>query len=439
MKKLGLVLFVLLSVSSYACSQILAAHEMNRIDSLIFLMKFEQVSQFIRMKDSEIKNINFSKEDFEEYEAIKSSLIKLIQLINSLNLRNDHDINLLIEQNKKFSSNYTENYVGQRAAEAYRKFLILSDQNEKIKALKYYQIARYFKNNHFIMNKKKIEKLLRFAETLYSQRKYSEAHKIIQVITPLIENYSVYSHYLEPYRFLKEKIENKVHSDRINKKFWGQTGINPYFSVISISVHSILIDKINEHTILESHYAPEISSAHYINIHPEDETLYAKQIRTNYTVGLSLDAKFKIQKRMQLGIRFGFGQYTRNFISENTWSFKYKVDYWSAELNGYYFLREEIGLRPYIGLGLGVSDFKPKATVVPGVVMNQLLEHVFYTLARENDTLQNMIIEFGTEYISSPRSKLLYKFSLPVYLYSKEPEYVGRINFGVRLSVGYAI
>ncbi len=162
----------------------------------------------------------------------------------------------------------------------------------------------------------------------------------------------------------------------------------------------------------------------------------AKELRTINSFNFSLSVAYLINKRTQISLGARFGKYSQIFITENEWELNHDITYNGAMFGVKYFFRDETGLRFYLSSGYNILFSTRKNMVISGQIFK--LKDT-YSIKGKDEILQRAMIGFGSEYISSPESNIVYGFSFPAYINLNSSDLISSVNYEVQIKLGYII
>ena len=352
------------------------------------------------------------KYDNYEYETYTSEELEVlfinIDFITTLDLNRMDEY---VSHYKTLAPQYYIEYVGDNAYKAYEKFLELSNQMVKTEALKYYYISLFFKIHHFNTVLTTARSIYTHANQLCSDLKFNEALDTIDNFT-IISGQNVKLMAIEDsLEFLRQDIfnqqieYNRLHKtgSRTYKIFIGimpSVQYNPAVSDVTIKIENAVT------SFLDRIYPTDTKEVHISNIPP--------------VIGfeLSLGINYSVLRKLMIGLDLGYAALSMNSdynesAYENQILYKFKLR--SIIFKPYikYSFREEIGLRPFISVGLGYQRIQYDDAVVGSHVSSPLpglptsrFDYGDFAAKSENRT--GAIFEIGVEYLTSTTTDLMF-------------------------------
>ena len=336
--------------------------------------------------------------DNYEYETYTSKELEVlfinIDFITTLDLNR---VDEYVSHYKTLAPQYYVEYVGDNAYKAYEKFLQLSNQIVKAEALKYYYISLFFKIHHFNRELTSARNTYTRANQLCSELKFDEA-------LDTLENFKMYSGQNEKLiaiedslEFLRNNIFNQhIEYNRLHKK--GLRTSNWFFGIIpSIKYYGAVSDV----TI-------KIDNAANAGINPSDfKEVHISKIPSAIAFDLSLGINYSLLRKLMIGLDFGYSTLSMSSDeNENAYADKifYEFKVRSTMFKPYikYLFSEEIGLCPFVTVGIGFQTIRYDDAVAGAFGT----DYGDFVIKSENRIGSSY--DIGVEYISSLSSRILF-------------------------------
>ncbi len=434
--KIAIFISILIAWSfSFSYAQvdlIITDQEISRLDSLMFIGYFDEVSKFFNLKDSLIRQEQYDQSKIKKYNLLKSQYVKPINYFNTFSLQGADAIKKNNNQFKKLSTLFDSVKVGRKASRSYKKFLSLTQiEGKESDALKSYYIAYFFKIKYTQEELKKFRATLVLAENYFLDNKFRKALKTIQTIDlDVHKNNFLFAPVIDSLRSLTLKINFQIASQRRLEHQWQQKGISDYSVAFFIGGNVAYQKEIRNLNL--QFFGKDNNKITYVNIN---------KIPSDFVFGYYFMLQFHLKKNIYLG---GDLNYTKfSYSSENTPQlvfFNFDLKLYSSHIYAQYLFRKNLGFRPYVSLGLGFIRAKrnrSNATIFfQAEESNGDLIPRFYYISSRTINSPQLLSVFGLEYIGSKNSKFVLRPQIAFYYNFKNHDFIGRFNYSFGMNAG---
>jgi hypothetical protein len=431
-KKINLIkLFfvLLLFLSSFFCPNVLKAQifslaDLDKFDSLLVAEEYSNILNLLKEK-SKISSVTGEK-DKEHFDHIYTTYVNYVKNVIDLARTDSMHLNLLVEQYNKFSKRFNENLVGKRSAEFYKLFqqLILADKKKE--ALRQYYLADHFKVRYEQNVVDWCRENLQTIKYMINELKYEEAVLILRNIEAKAKIYPMLDTYWEDIDTYRIELTKKVQNSRGKRFVSARTGVARFNWVVELG------------TIFLKH--GDITNSSWLITFPEQNELLTQEyivpkISSASGVGFSLNVSRYLTTKFKVVSSFEFGRYFHRGVSSDyplAFEWENEVDFdvtnYALNIYGGYLLRDKIGLRPLMSLGIGmVKSVRDEFTMI---ARNNTI------VKEEEESFLRLLSEVGLEFIPSKDSMFLYRTSLFILYNLKDTQLTSRLNFNLNVMIG---
>ncbi|MGE5351554.1 MAG: outer membrane beta-barrel protein [Acidobacteriota bacterium] len=400
--RLLLIFFLLL----FATASFAQTDGSQNPDSLLLegdLLKLQEV----------LKNENASKASC--YEGIISSIKEIPNLNNK---------DLLIKQAKSYKNYYKEVYTGVLASKAYAKFESSESMGNYDEAIRYFYIARFFKNNFVPAIKSILDRNFREAQECYSRREFKRSLELYQNIEGRIEGNPYFEQtFKDSVKFFRLRAKEKFITDEKEKKDWGFDEKNDY--KFSLTFGGGLL------------YYPSYSQYNFPN-------QISAKLKKGVGFGYSFSAGYKLLDYLRLNISYSSGimKYKEVELSRTFSKTSIEVKNSDFLLSARYYLKTTAGICPYIGLGYGNSSFRRSSfsclTAILFEIDNWWIDQDIIELSMPENSFSATILNaaFGLDYVPSAESHFMYNLAFSYDKSSQADYFLKAYKFAVGFNVG---
>lgn len=397
MKKLILTTLIILILSlSLAASQFESNY--NQFDNLLFTGDFDKLK-------IELQNFQTSEsQNFTEYDTIIVEKYERLLAFKALIDPNDPKMLQNFITGKKAEANsFAKTFAGERASECYRKFLTYADEQDYIEACKYYFIADYFRNQNIESQLTQSKIIYKKAQALYNEESYPEVISLIEENSfdagnniTLIQNQDSLNTLKENATSQQKRIDDQEflwkRKEKIEKKLFVSLGLK---SVSQPAHDNFRLDVSRE------------GFTTFVNV---------ESVPKDKTAGLSGEILSHVSDHFALGGEIVYTKFKyKNVFDKNLIFFDFDYSTFTAHLKTVYFVKSFVGIRPYIGAGIGFFHAKRENTDVKVLLNANNVTTITFLLPSRTITTTQSLIEFGFQVVYNRDSKFYLNFKTSFY------------------------
>jgi hypothetical protein len=417
-------IFLILFLYTTAIAQDISLNDLSHLDTLMIDLNFYEIDEFFAEKTSGQEISKSTDESASNLAQVQLNCQQFIQTMKSLDKLTYEKVRLLGNQYVAYAMQYKNANGGQSAVKYFTRFKKLFDAQAYREAIKNYYLAYYLKTNFVLYTRQQIKKNLLQAEKIYYEGKYVETLEVLQNINTAVQYPKSDQRKLI---ILTEKTQAKIREEKIEANLYDQK---------ELVRHSLDVSVAFSHTPFSLDDTRPVWT--FISLRDPEYGFYekAKKLRTINSFNFSLSVAYLLNKKTQISLGTSFGKYSQKFITENEWELNHDITYNGAMFGLKYFFRDETGLRFYLSSGYNILLATRKNMVISGQIFK--LKDT-YSIKGKDEILQRAMIGFGSEYISSPESNIVYGFSFPVYINLNTSDLISSVNYEVQIKLGYII
>ncbi len=332
-----------------------------------------------------------------------------------------------VQQVKWLETQFTMLRAGAPATELYQMFLTEAQKGNLPKALEYYFLANHFRKNHLQSVKARLRQTLKRASLAFSDGAYERVLQILQ--SAEFENFKQnyrFIRLIDSLQTLQENANAQLQKKRQQAWLWQRNEVVDYRLAIVFS------GAVRYQASIEP-----------FNLTVEDmvqndvQTLQIKKLVPGFAFSFGAGALFRLKQNLLIEGNFHYARfnYSSEYVNRLIF-FNYDVEIYSFQLLGIYRFRSSVGLRPFVGMGLGmVTGIRPESfTLVYGVYDPQRDDYFreSYRIPKKRVSGLQYVGTLGLEYIPSSRAWWGLRPVLSVLYNATEHNFWGR--FGYRVS-----
>jgi hypothetical protein len=426
---------LVLLITTFAASraQIVSEGESNRLDSLLIRQAYAGIADFFAGKEFALKNSRPSREKINNFQAAKEFYLSTIKNITAVNSLAKERIALLVDQNLKYAKDYDEALAGKQATDFYKNFMELAQGHDKSGALKNYYLAKHFYARHRRGILQWIAMTLDECRQKFAQKEYDEAYALVQQIEAKAKPASLLEDYRIEIKFLKRKIESELARIKTEREFFGQPDLPEHSWFVYAGGNFALHGR-------SKNVRWAILRLSTLTGDILEQYNYVFDARTRWGFGFSGEGIRAISRKLQIGINLIYNYYSYNITRIEGQSlnetFNYFLGYRAASLNLSYFFRPQVGLRPFLAFGGGMTQIKRKQLDEPrGIVYCCTPERV----PEKQITTSFLTMDTGLDYVPRAKSRIVYKFFMGANYNLHPAQLLSRMTFasGFKIGVGF--
>ncbi|GEM_PF-2180114 len=261
------------------------------------------------------------------------------------------------------------------------------------------------------------------ADKYFGEGKFDSADSVLKEIRYDAGNNPALIAYADTISYLRQRVDSKLLDIKQQHYYWGRTAsVNSRFS---FSLSAELIGQPGSNAF------PLVMSNANSTIRVE-----VTRVSPTFRPGLGLQAWYQLNKRTSVGVGVSAAKfiYSGNHTPQAIF-FDFDVAYSRAFVGGQYMLRNAVGLRPYLNLGLSVIRYKYDqfncfVKPVSG-------EYETYQVAAGDFRSGEAKFTFGTQFVPESNSRWGISSELSWYVPFKEHMFLpmSRISIDVRIDL----
>lgn len=423
MKRIILIFIILLNI---AYSNVISDLSFAILDSIVMSENRNDLETFFLQQKYFIQKYEIDKNYNPELKLIESDYLALIDKNNSYKDLNQNDKKFVVNEFLKNEALFSNKISGMTAVKYFEKAKVLYSQKEYFRSIKCLNIGLIRKKYHLISRKKYYESRIADINNFLMINDVPSAKIYIEIVSEEIKNKDASANIVKQiskleYSIKKEynKFLKKEKQNRYKTKFGNKKSIEIGFN------NNIIQEKTTENEIWILHYNDKIKKNIAID--------RFKQISSN-SLFFSINKYFR--NKYSIGGKVGFGKSVYKFISnELSDDFNVQRYYFSQYLN--YYFRENIGIRPFVGIELGEYFYNMKKY---SYYSNSGEDYIVYSYFESRQDFQIQTnFRLGFEYINNEKSKLMLNTYLMPYLNIKDLDYCGNGGLMYAFSLSYVL
>lgn len=397
---LFVLLFSIYSFSQQPVSQVFSELDLSKLDNFLLQDDSTNMIEYFIQKNSEIERIQPNGAYLTELGLIKKNYLALQQNIQKLSLLSSNEIDLRIRQYINFSESFSLQVIGKKSVEYYNKFQEEAKNGNKILALKYYSIALNRKILHIKSRQIAISDKLTSVERYVSQNDFVSADIMLRDINLETKSIAVPDSVKHKIEHLNDVVRDGVKKINQEHKLYRQTANFNTGSSVSVGASNIFFTNG-----IEKDQIWQLVS----NI---NNTVYTYQIdKIDHSSGYFYTADFNRYGYggIKFGVGYGYGKSTIKSINKRTaFSSDLDINYHSILIDGSYYFKKAVGLRPFTSLGLRELFLTRKELIYRSSPSNLFQE----ILRKENSTALQLIGVLGLEFLGDEKAKFAVQLHL---------------------------
>jgi len=424
--------YLIVIISIIKCplySQILSDFDYKNLDSYLIQTKYDRVINHFENLDSLIihNNIAIDQFDLANYNDIKFNYLSLIKYFHGIDSLSQKDIEDKGSTYKKYSHQLYQETSDKLLLYYFTQFKTELRANNYRSAIKYYSLAN---NRRYLIIKSNIalinEQILEIRAAI-DKNDYNKAEALLGYVEIKANTINPEDEMRQEIISLRNNIDFQLRNIKIERiKF--RRNEQPAFSY-SLSASSIFI--VYGSTIKKRQVLEYVSSENDYSI-----IRVIDFVNTESGRGLTIEASRMISKTLNINLGFHWGQV--NLIATNDYSnikSDLRIDYYSYKFGFDYYFKTSVGIRPYIGFGYNKIFSKLRDKVNLNIYDN--LPYDFNTSI--DDNLDQLIVNFGHEYIYDSKSKIMFRLYLSMHYNLNDSRIIGAKGGLIGLSIGYLL
>ncbi len=381
-------------------------------DSLLLEGRYQALKTFLE-KNPTVKFSNRYRYTIGQIEKIKSLPQERIEA--------------QVQQVKRLKTQFTMLRAGGRATKLYQKFLTEAQNGNLPDALEYYFLANHFRKNHLQSVKTRLRQVLKRASQAFSNGAYERVLQILQNLE--FENFKQnyrFTGLIDSLQTLQQNASAQLQKKRQQAWLWQRNEVVDYrlaFVVSGAVRYQAGIEPFN--LTVEDMVKNDV------------RTLQIKKLVPGFAFSFGVGTLVRLTQNLLIEGNFHYARfnYSSEYVNRLIF-FNYDVEIYSFQLLGIYRFRNSVGLRTFVGLGLGmVTGLRPESfTLVYGVYDPQRDDYFreSYRIPKRRVSGLQYVGTLGLEYIPSSRAWWGLRPLFSVLYNAEEHNFWGR--FGYRVS-----
>ncbi len=297
----------------------------------------------------------------------------------------------VIADGRTQGAKFGESYAGPSADRAFQAFLAAADGEDWLKAITYLRTARFFKIQFVTKTLVKAHDDYLLADKYFAEGEYDSADSTLKTIRFDASNHPNLLAYTDTISYLQQRVDRKLLEIEKRQHYWERTAsVN---SGLSFSLSGEFINQPGSKAL------PLIMSNADATIQVE-----ISRVPPTFRPGLGLQAWYNLNERTAVGVGVNAAKFSYSSVhTPQLIFFEFDVAYSRAYLGGRYLLRSEVGLRPYLSLGLGVMRYKYDQ--IECVILLPPSETETYQVAAGDFSTGDASFTFGAQYVPNGDSR----------------------------------
>ena len=344
----------------------------------------------------------------------------------------DDKITAFVDKYKSFSAQFDSSRAGAKAYEYYRTFSDLAADGNNREAIKYYNIAHFYKGDYITQKRSEIRGKTKTAYNFFESEKYDEAKVRADKLLSETEDLRLPSSIIDSIKALKEKIVQNKNEIKRNEHLWHDKRV-----INEQLTFAAGVNMINQIEIAELEF--EVVNEGDI---PRDEPVILENLPGSFVASYFGSLRYRILDNFSAGFALGYAEF--QYSSEQQIKLIYS-DFSLNNYSGYAFLfyqtKHTVGIRPFAAAGLGYNYYNRDKSVVR---ILQFLngedepptEFVYYLPEWSQGSLSTLF-EGGVEYIPAPDINIVVGAKFSGYLNFASNPYMNKFNFSFGGYIGF--
>ncbi|MGE5351966.1 MAG: outer membrane beta-barrel protein [Acidobacteriota bacterium] len=377
---------------------------------------------FLKLQEV-LSNENASKA--ASYQGIIAAVKEVTKLDNK---------GLLIQQAKNYTNNYREAFVGIWASKAFMKFKSSADKGNEDEAIRYFYIARFFKNNYISGLKISLDREFKEARECYNRREFNRSLELSQYVESITNGNPFFAQsFKDSVKFFSLRVKEKFMTDEKEKKDWLLEEKNDYRFSVTLGGGLLYYPSLTQYDFIYLLKDP-------INLKKIPLHIPAK-IKGEVGFGYSFSAGYKVLDYLRLNFLYSAGsvKYKELELPQTIGKTSLEVKNSDFLLSARYYPKTTAGICPYIGLGYGYSSFTRSSFSSITKYRNYLANYgqidQLIELSMPENSFSTSVLNavFGLDYVPSAESHFMYNLGFS-FDKSSQADYFLK---GYKLAVGF--
>ncbi len=407
-------------------AQTLSVEDLRTLDSLLVAENFAQVHDFFLLQEKQIQTSHLSSEAKQEFESLKSLYLSTNKNLGDVSKITDERAAILIAQYATYSKKFEEPAAGEKASTLYGSFITLSQKGEARAALKNYYLASHFHDRHKRAMRQWVHGSLAKIQKQRAQKEYTEALTLLQEVEAEASHHQLNEREQDEILFLKRDLQKRIGEQRMHSEFWDKTEPLKH----SWFIHADPNLAYN-HTIKNAVWELSVFSPLYGDVLFTYEYIF--DLKAKFGPGFEVDLGHALVPKLRLRVAFSYNNYSYGTGDISSINPTLHTNVYAAHGFLRYFMRERVGLRPFLGLGMGGThvnrEGRKSATGIIDAIWHEQLES-------EKVSMPQFVAEIGYQYVNHPQSRFLYEVFFSVCYNSRRSQLLSRVNLGTGAKVG---
>ncbi|MEJ2637351.1 MAG: hypothetical protein P8184_18945 [Calditrichia bacterium] len=367
---------------------------------------------------------------------ILEALFNSVDLIPSFTLP---EVQEHISLFKNFRASFDADYAGERANQAYEKFLILCDGDSPQNALKYYYIAKYFKAAFLSRRISDTREILRKAFQYYRDEKYEQALEQVNDLNIVSQNNRALMDLKDSLKMVRKYSRNGLKYLQRQHNHWRQTGTKSYHFSLAAGPNLFYQQAVSDEWV-----PVENSSKTYKDIIMESDLtgIMVNNTQPRLRAGISLIGSLRIKSRIVLGLNFSYGIFEFSSGRNNTaladlvfYDFKFRS--YASQVYLKYLFRDNPGFRPYLNLGFADSRFRREESEAGKFEIWGSTESGIVPAKSFGNS--GIYLGFGMEYISGLSSRIVLGQQVSFIRYFDRMSFIKQNQISISAYIGFLL